>query len=1269
MQAPAGRPAQWGWQEFFKFSERIIQDAVLERQCSFIHSILKEQIQADAKLWLSEIFSPLPGESIPSCVDYGKPNHLVAKAIQNNQIEMARKSGGLSAAVPLFAHGRLVGAFKLEFTPGKTLRPSELTFLKGMAAYCGSALYLSRQDAVRDWRLQQLTLLREVNLQIARQRQDSTVFQIIMDLIQKSFDFYFVLLYTFSEDDNKLHYQASTARKGAHPSLDKTGLDDVIPLGKGLVGLAARNKKEVISRNVNRDSRYRSAPGLPDTSSEACLPLVIEGRLYGILDVQSDHLNEFHQMDLVVLRILADNVAAAVEGVQMVEVLNTRSRQLEAVTEVSRILASILDLDELLHQVVSIVRDKFNYPFVHCFVLDPVRQSLVFAAGTGAISRSMAEKGFSFGLNDQKGLVSWSAREGKTYQANDVSREPLYLENALPPAHTRAEMTVPLKYGEEVLGVLDLQSDQLQAFGEEDRFILEALAASISTALHNANLYRTEKWRRAVAESYKTIAELFSTQFTLEVVYQAILKELMRNLPSDAAAIFLLEAGERKRSKVPLKLASVEGVGSEKVTAEMLKGGRTLEWLMRVVQSEQPQIRLSGNFPEPLGKALRCPRDYSAIAAPLWTTDQALGVIVLAHPDANRYGEEAASMLATFAGYISIALQNNQLYISSVEQAWISTVMLQVTEAAQSAETAEGLLQSIARITPLLIGVDRCAFYLHDKYSNTYKLTAHEGFKEDQLGWLIGLMDSEQGAKDFEKIRKTHQPIKIFAANLSATAPGASLNRGQYLIMPLYSRNEMLGAYLVENRITKDNSASLMSQNDQHMHVFQGIARQTAVALENLQLKESNQSEGYITAVLLQVAQTLVSSTSFQETSQSIATILPYLVGLETVLIYQLDPEKQVFHLRGAYSERWDDEMEEMDHRVKPGENRILDFLANEKKPVFIKHGGTAPNLWDNAFNAENISKNTNSLGEDPHALFGLPLMVRNECFGALLVAENSTNFAFREKRFEIIRDVAQQLAMAAQSDRLTHEMLDNERMKHEMQLANEIQRTFLPDQMPVIPGWEVDVHWHPARQVSGDFYDAFQLPDGRFGFVIADVSDKGIPAALYMTVTRTLVHASAMDGESPAQTLYQVNKLLMENSQEGLFTTVFYVLVNPQTGELTYCNAGHNRPAWLHSAEKKLTWLEKGGTALGSFAEINLCDTTIEFDRGDGLLMYTDGVTEARGPYDHLYGLNRLKKFLTGNIHNLVKDLLTDLDADLASFRQNQPQSDDITLMALRRL
>ena len=248
-----------------------------------------------------------------------------------------------------------------------------------------------------------------------------------------------------------------------------------------------------------------------------------------------------------------------------------------------------------------------------------------------------------------------------------------------------------------------------------------------------------------------------------------------------------------------MNLPRIEGIAIEKVKKLLHDDSRSAEWLLQVLQSDQPRVREPLHPLEPLGKALAYSQNYSAIAAPLWTTDQVLGVIVLVHPQGGRFGEDASAMLSTFAGYISIAIQNNQLYTSSVEQAWISTVMLQVAEAAQSAENAEALLQSIARIAPLLIGVDECAFYLLDKFSKRYRLVAQEGFKETRAPWLAELADSVIGVKAFDRLRKTRKPVNISAEN--APLSGKRDVRGQYLLLPLYAREEILGAFLVENRL------------------------------------------------------------------------------------------------------------------------------------------------------------------------------------------------------------------------------------------------------------------------------------------------------------------------------------------------------------------------------------------------------------------------------------------------------------------------------------
>ena len=228
-------------------------------------------------------------------------------------------------------------------------------------------------------------------------------------------------------------------------------------------------------------------------------------------------------------------------------------------------------------------------------------------------------------------------------------------------------------------------------------------------------------------------------------------------------------------------------------------------------------------------------------------------------------------------------------------------------------------------------------------------------------------------------------------------------------------------------------------------------------------------------------------------------------------------------------------------------------------------------------------------------------------------------------KKAEIITGIARHISLAVQGDHLKKEMIDQERVQQEFQLAREIQQTFLPEKLPILNGWEVSAKWRPALQVGGDFYDVFSLNDERIGLVVADVSNKGFPAALYMTVARTLIHAEALEGDDPAETLMRVNRLLMLNSQQGLFVTCLYAIVNTSTGDLVYANAGHNKPLWLRKSRGKVEWLEKGGMPLGVTEGLELTNHLAQIKKGDYLLLYTDGVTETQASDGSLFGEDRL--------------------------------------------
>jgi phosphoserine phosphatase RsbU/P len=341
--------------------------------------------------------------------------------------------------------------------------------------------------------------------------------------------------------------------------------------------------------------------------------------------------------------------------------------------------------------------------------------------------------------------------------------------------------------------------------------------------------------------------------------------------------------------------------------------------------------------------------------------------------------------------------------------------------------------------------------------------------------------------------------------------------------------------------------------------------------------------------------------------------------------------------------------------------------MLNADKPLFLQVSGQPIESWLKADDAGSLDESARAALSEP-LLIVMPLFTHEARYGLLFVLESEKGFEYREKKVEIISGIARNLSMSIQNEKLKNEMINRERMSQEFQLAQEIQRTFLPDVLPSIPGWELNARWRPALQVGGDFYDAFMLDEDRVGLVIADVSDKGMPAALYMTVARTLIHAEALEGDEPSAALMRVNRSLLLNSQKGLFVTCLYAILNTKSGEMTYANAGHNRPVWLRKSRRDVVWLEKGGMPLGVSEQLALCDQQLQMKESDQLVFYTDGVTEARAADDTLFGEERLFNILNLFRNRPSSSLIDAIDQKIMDFRGGAPVSDDLTLMVVHR-
>lgn len=1062
------------WKQVIILGEALMRETSLSTQRDLIHGTTEHILNCQADLWLDERLFRLPGIKPAPLYPAQPPSAPMQKAYSSGLT--ASTAGDKTAlATPLKNGETVMGVLQVE-RHGEPFRKKEIDLLDGLAGHISLALVASHRFVIEQWRIEQLTLVRRVSAQIANVIDLDKLSKRVTRLIQRTFHYYYVAIFTREQERDALNFRSSAGPERGRGKRVKARL------GEGLVGSVAQTGEEAVINDVESDSRYKFIKLLSETRSEAVLPLKIEDKILGVLDVQSDQLEAFHPNDLLVLRALADTIAIAINGARLYGELQQRADHMEMAAQVSEEITSTLDLDELLTKVAFLIQEHLTFPYVHLYTVHPIRRQIIYEAGSGEGSKAL--KGFLLDLDNDEGVISWVARNAETLVVNDVTKEPRYRVSPLPPGDTLAEMTIPLVFDKQVNGVLDLQSNHLNAFREDDRFLCEALADNIAVAIHNADLYRTERWRRQVADGLRDVTGLISADVGLEEVLDRILRELERNLPCDVATIWLLEEDN-------LYLAQVHGADMIEVDSAAHRWPEAYAFLSSAMTSEQPIIRKPDDPIGPTGTALGYSADYSSIAAGLRAGDRPLGVITLSHHTAGRYGHEAQAITTTFANHAAVAIENARLYDTAQEQAYASAALLQVAQAVTNSNNLDETLASIVRITPILVGVKACAVYLLE--AGRFHPSQSYGFSEETQAVF--------GKKDF--------------------------NAGEFPLLD-----------------------------------------------------------------------------SVQESTQMVVGVLPSIISEDW-----LDPE-----------------------------------LARTKEETVY------------------------ALQTGDHLLIGFPLMIKNDLFGVMLVEEDSDARRFRQKRIDIVSSIAQQVAFSIQNEHLQREMVNRERLEHEVQLARQIQKTFLPEHLPEIIGWNLAATWITARQVGGDFYDVFELPGGKLGLFIADVSDKGIPAALFMALTRTLVRAVVFDTLSPADALRRVNALIIPDNQQDMFVSAVYGVLTLESGDFTYANAGHNPPIWLCGEKRTMELLRRTGPALGIIEHLSMEERTITLAPDDFLLLYTDGVTEAFSPEEETYGEERLIQALKTAELTTAREVLDTLEASVWKFMASNPPGDDLTMLGVKR-
>ena len=296
-----------------------------------------------------------------------------------------------------------------------------------------------------------------------------------------------------------------------------------------------------------------------------------------------------------------------------------------------------------------------------------------------------------------------------------------------------------------------------------------------------------------------------------------------------------------------------------------------------------------------------------------------------------------------------------------------------------------------------------------------------------------------------------------------------------------------------------------------------------------------------------------------------------------------------------------------------------------------------------------------------------IPLVSQGELIGLLNLGPRLSEQDYSADDRALLSNLATQAAPALRVAQLVRQQKEEaralERFEQELRIARLIQQTLLPKELPDLPGWQVGAYYQPAREVGGDFYDFMDLPDGQLGIIVADVTDKGVPAALVMATTRSTLRATAERIVSPGEVLKSVNEKLCLEIPENMFVTCLYAVLNPEDGRLTFANAGHDLP-YVRRADS-VDELYATGMPLGLMPGMEYEERETQIHPGDTVLFHSDGLAEAHNPKREMFGFPRMKEKMAG--HPGGTALIDFFIDELSQFTgENWEQEDDVTLVTL---
>lgn len=646
----------------------------------------------------------------------------------------------------------------------------------------------------------------------------------------------------------------------------------------------------------------------------------------------------------------------------------------------------------------------------------------------------------------------------------------------------------------------------------------------------------------------------------------------------------------------------------------------------------------------------------AAIFVPILAGDLAIGSLAAQSFTPEAYNETHLRILFILANQAGVALVNSRLFQVVERRARQLQTVAEVSRKVVAILDLDQLLTQVVNLIQDRFGYYHVQIFLVDQGSGRAYFRASSGHRlnemwrergrfvrigqEGIIGWVAAQGEPLLANDVSQEARYVPDDPRLLPATRAELA------------VPLKVETRVLGVLDVQS--TERDAFS-----DEDLFILKTLADQIAVAVEDARLYQRARDEAAISTALLEVANAIGRPHHLSELATTVARLTPQLAGVDRCTILLLDQAENQFEVIASHClpNVRDVQPVPVGLKIAAADFPLIDRVARTRSPLALEEMSGS------------VQIPAKIAGQfDVHGVLAVPLIVQHETQGVILVDEAEHPHAFSGRQIEIVRGIASQFVVAIEGARLLAQEKERVRIGEELRLAHLIQASFLPESAPDLVHYDVNHHWQAAREMAGDFYDYIALPGNRLGLVIADVSDKGVPAAMYMSLARTLTRVVAADRRSPARVLRRVNELLPANSRSDMFVSMWYGVLDPQRGEVSYANAGHAPPLFVTAHNGRARFLRKHGLVLGVLPHASLYDGTVRMRPGDVLVLYTDGITDMSNPEGESFDAQRLLSVVVDHHTDSAQDIIAAICESLRQFAGGIPPADDLTLIVIKR-